>query len=93
VNETAQSAIDQIHQKKYYYGLEKQGYKGKVLLVGINLRWENKKYSSIIEEYKCNIIEKDIPSTNKNKRKYEKKSNESSSKHKYNLRSIKIRKN
>ena len=38
MNETAQSAIDQIHQKKYYYGLEKQGYKGKVLLVGINLR-------------------------------------------------------
>ncbi|KAG4086204.1 hypothetical protein H8356DRAFT_1373450 [Neocallimastix lanati (nom. inval.)] len=51
VGESANSAIQQIYDEQYYFGLKNKGYQGKVLLVGINFTKLNKEYSCIIEEY------------------------------------------
>ena len=49
-NQNVSSAIDQIKDKKYYYGLEK--YLDNLLLVGISYNRETKEHSCIIERYK-----------------------------------------
>jgi len=54
VNGSAKSAINQIHKRKYYHNLKDKGYKGNVLLVGINCN-KNKEYSCIIEEYDSDL--------------------------------------
>jgi hypothetical protein len=48
-NKNAQSAIDQIKEKKYVKSLEE--YKGNLLLVGISYDKETKKHTCVIEEY------------------------------------------
>ncbi|ORX44295.1 hypothetical protein BCR32DRAFT_331011 [Anaeromyces robustus] len=50
MNGSAKKALKQIHRKKYYHGLNNDGYEGNILLLGINLNTENKLYSCIIEE-------------------------------------------
>jgi len=70
-DKTVESAIKQIHEKYYSFGLKDEGYKGNVLLIGINCKNENREYSCIIEEYSCDkefktsseYIPSNIPST------------------------------
>ncbi|ORX65568.1 hypothetical protein BCR32DRAFT_286471 [Anaeromyces robustus] len=50
VDGSAKKALKQIHRKKYYHDLKNDGYKGNILLLGINLNTENELYSCIIEE-------------------------------------------
>jgi len=70
-DETVESAIEQIHNGLYYFGLKEKGYTGNVLLVGVNCKNKYREYSCIIEE--CNSDRKVIatfdykPSTNKRK--------------------------
>ena len=47
-NQTADAAINQIKEKRYHGALS--GYKGKILLVGINYN-EKKHHKCIIEEF------------------------------------------
>lgn len=49
-NKSAESAIDQIHQKKYCKSLKE--YEGNILLVGINYDKRTRKHSCIIEEHR-----------------------------------------
>ncbi|ORX64713.1 hypothetical protein BCR32DRAFT_297968 [Anaeromyces robustus] len=51
IGKSAKDAIKQIYERQYYNGLREKGYKGKVLLVGININKKSKKYTYIIEEY------------------------------------------
>ena len=46
----ADTAIKQIKEKKYFFGLEK--YLDNLLLVGINYNKETKKHTCMIEKYK-----------------------------------------
>ena len=46
----ADTAIKQIKEKKYFFGLEK--YLDNLLLVGINYDKETKKHTCVIEKYK-----------------------------------------
>ncbi|OUM59865.1 hypothetical protein PIROE2DRAFT_14497 [Piromyces sp. E2] len=55
VNDSAKTTIKHIHEKRYYFGLKDKGYKGNILLIGINCDTENKKYTCIIEEYDCDL--------------------------------------
>ncbi|OUM58856.1 hypothetical protein PIROE2DRAFT_21319 [Piromyces sp. E2] len=55
LNSSAKNALDQIYEKKYYYGLKDEGYKGNYLLIGLNLNSERKLYSCIINEYNCDM--------------------------------------
>ena len=48
-NQDADTAIKQIKEKKYFFGLEK--YLDNLLLVGINYDKETKKHSCVIEKY------------------------------------------
>ncbi|ORX65570.1 hypothetical protein BCR32DRAFT_113801 [Anaeromyces robustus] len=57
VNGSAKKALKQIHLKEYYHDLKNDGYKGNILLLGINLNTKNKSYSCIIEE-RDNKLEK-----------------------------------
>ncbi|ORX64853.1 hypothetical protein BCR32DRAFT_297922 [Anaeromyces robustus] len=50
VNGSAKKALKQIHLKEYYHDLKNDGYKGNILLLGINLNTKNISYSCIIEE-------------------------------------------
>ncbi|OUM62993.1 hypothetical protein PIROE2DRAFT_10571 [Piromyces sp. E2] len=52
-DKTVESAIKQIHDKYYSFGLKDEGYKGNVLRIGINCKNEKREYSCIIEEYSC----------------------------------------
>ena len=49
-NQEVETAIDQIKEKKYYYGLEK--YLDNLLLIGISYNKETKKHSCKIEKYR-----------------------------------------
>ena len=49
-NQEAKTAINQIKEKKYYYGLEK--YLDNLLLIGITYDKKTKKHSCIIERYR-----------------------------------------
>ncbi|ORX50426.1 hypothetical protein BCR32DRAFT_288156 [Anaeromyces robustus] len=57
VNGSAKKALKQIHLKEYYHDLKNDGYKGNILLLGINLNTKNISYSCIIEE-RDNKLEK-----------------------------------
>ncbi|MBQ9588712.1 MAG: AAA family ATPase [Butyrivibrio sp.] len=48
-NKTAESALDQIKDKRYFESLEL--YKGKLLFVGINYDETSKKHSCVIEQF------------------------------------------
>ncbi|ORX63951.1 hypothetical protein BCR32DRAFT_251360 [Anaeromyces robustus] len=41
VNGSAKKALKQIHLKEYYHDLKNDGYKGNILLLGINLNTKN----------------------------------------------------
>jgi len=78
VNDSAEDAIKQIHERKYYYGLKDKGHKGNILLVGINYNKDNKQYTCIIEEYDCDLNLKSSNSENeKNNKSGIKRKNES----------------
>lgn len=48
-DQSAESAIAQIKEKKYVKALG--DYKGNLLIVGVNYNRENKKHDCVIEEY------------------------------------------
>ncbi|MBR1743901.1 MAG: PD-(D/E)XK nuclease domain-containing protein, partial [Lachnospiraceae bacterium] len=50
VDKTAQTAIDQIRERRYPEGLK--GYEGEILLVGINYDKKEKKHSCVIEKHR-----------------------------------------
>ena len=49
-DQEVETAIDQIKEKKYYFGLEK--YLDNLLLIGISYNKETKKHSCKIEKYR-----------------------------------------
>ncbi len=53
-NKTAESAIDQIREKKYFDCLKK--YKGKLLFVGVNYDENTKEHTCRIEEFEKDMI-------------------------------------
>eukprot|EP00833_Pecoramyces_ruminatium_P006125 jgi/Orpsp1_1/1180157/evm.model.c7180000072360.1 len=55
LNSSAKNALEQIYEKKYYYGLKDEGYKGTYSLIGLNLNIERKLYSCIIDECNCDL--------------------------------------
>lgn len=54
VNGSVRKAIIQIHKRKYYDNLKGNGYKGNILLIGINCDNDNE-YTCIIKEYDCDL--------------------------------------
>jgi len=55
VDDSANAAIKQIHDKKYYHNLKKKGYTGNVLLIGLSYRNNSKTYRCKVEEYDCDL--------------------------------------
>jgi len=55
LNSTAENALEQIYDKKYYFRLKEEGYKGTYLFIGLNLNTKQKLYSYVINECDWNI--------------------------------------
>ncbi|KAL6602446.1 hypothetical protein U3516DRAFT_559220 [Neocallimastix sp. 'constans'] len=67
VDRSAEEAINQIKEKKYFFDFKDKEYYGNILFVGINYDKKNKQYSCIIEEYDKNEDTSEAKNKRKNK--------------------------
>jgi len=78
-NGSAENAINQIHEKKYWFKIEEKELKENILLVGISLAKNKKEYTCKIEEY-ANVSElKSAENEMERENKTKKRKRESSS--------------